>query len=254
MQKSKIDWCDMTWNPVTGCLNGCEYCYARRIAERFCTSEFKEIYECFHDCAGCAELNGPEYIGCQALSARGKEVFPYGFLPTFYNNRLDEPQRIKKPQNIFVCSMADLFGEWVPDAWIQQVFEACEKAPLHRYLFLTRNPQNYCKIAEFYGLPVSNKYFFGTTNAKRGEASFKSYRRNTFLSIEPVMEDIGQIEMKHDWVIVGAETGNRKGRIIPERKWISDIVDQCRAANVPVFLKNSLRDIWGEDLIKEYPW
>jgi len=85
----------MTWNPVTGCLHGCQYCY-----------------------------------------------------PTFHRYRLDEPAQKKKPQNIFVSSMGDLFGDWVPDSWIKTVFEATNKAPQHNYLYLTKNPDRYYQLGD----------------------------------------------------------------------------------------------------------
>ena len=138
MTKTKIEWCDYTFNPVTGCLHNCEYCYAMKIAKRF---------------GGVDEHISREipqhmvYIFNNKPTLKGKAApYPFGFIPTFHRYRLDEPQRVKKPQNVFVCSMADLFGDWVPDEWVQQVFEACEKAPWHRYLFLTKNPKRYIEL------------------------------------------------------------------------------------------------------------
>ena len=109
MKKTKIEWCDSTWNPVTGCLHGCEYCYARRITERFGNklpdfSVYPKMYE-----------------NCHMVDSKFTDnPYPHGFEPTFHAYRLDEPARLTKPRNIFVCSMADLFGEWVPDEWIGQ--------------------------------------------------------------------------------------------------------------------------------------
>ena len=166
--KTKIDWCDSTWNPVTGCLHGCEYCYARRIAERFggCwrldlppdTSWRGNVGErglmgdyARHSNRKCHVLDAPE-IECAVFDPpsgyRGKvKPYPYSFDPTFHRYKLDEPQRWKKPRTIFVCSMADLFGDWVPDEWIAEVFKACDAAPWHRYLFLTKNPKRLCRMA-----------------------------------------------------------------------------------------------------------
>jgi len=138
-QNTKIDWCDATWNPVTGCYHRCEYCYARRIAERFgCATiaiydEDGYVVDGFVTCADgtCHEMEHP-YEDC----GKGRIApYPYEFDPTFHRYKLDEPQHWKKPHTIFVCSMADLFGEWVPDEWIEQVFKACEAAPQHRYMF-----------------------------------------------------------------------------------------------------------------------
>ena len=142
MKNTKIDWADSTWNPVTGCLHGCEYCYARRIAERFGGASEIHNNECCHECQWITEgtgeihdLNEPIYDFDNGRNA----PYPFGFDPTFHRYRLDEPQKWKKPRNIFVCSMADLFGDWVPDEWIREVFQACEAAPQHRYLFLSKN-------------------------------------------------------------------------------------------------------------------
>ena len=128
MQKTKSEWCDSTWNPVTGCLHTCEYCYARRIAERFGTlnkgpqPEDEGLSFVPDEPERFWELDEP------VRNEAGKiEPFPADFYPTLHRYRLNEPARNKKPQNIFVCSMADLFGEWVPDEWIEEVMNACLK-------------------------------------------------------------------------------------------------------------------------------
>jgi len=261
MQKTKIDWADMTWNPVTGCLHGCEYCYARDIARRFGGHWSDEKLRSYGGNGKIHEINNP-MVQHTSGKNRCKPVhdvvasYPYVFDPTFHKYRLDEPAKIKKQQNIFVCSMADLFGEWVPDEWINAIFEACEKSPQHRYLFLTKSPQRLIKLNRNNGLPLTKNFWFGTTVT--GDGYFFAGNRNTFLSVEPIMGEFGNCEniitSLIQWVIIGAETGNRKGKVIPERKWIENIVDCCCENKVPVFMKNSLRDIWKEPLIQEYPW
>ena len=242
MNKSKIEWCDMTWNPVTGCLHGCEYCYARRRAQRFCGKHPFTI-----------ERDG------QFLELFGKVDSPYPdiFDPTFHRYRLNEPQKLKQPQNIFVCSMADLFGEWVPDDWIQGVFEACQKAPQHRYLFLTKNPDKYRKLLLTGSLPLAENIWYGTTIAQAGYYPFNALdSTNNFLSVEPMLCDVSDAFpfSNISWVILGAETGNRKNRVIPEKKWIEKAVARCQMLGIPVFMKDSLAEIWKEPLIKEFPW
>ena len=260
--RTKISWCDSTWNPVTGCLHGCEYCYARRIAERFGRAT---IAVCGEDgyaeyggmtCAdgNCHELEYPyeDYgKGCTA-------PYPFEFDPTFHRYKLDEPQRWKKPRTIFVCSMSDLFGEWVPDKWIDQVFKACEAAPQHRYLFLTKNPARLCKMARAGILPYHDNWWFGSTldskNAKRFQGGFIYH---TFSSIEPLTEHmhVGLGSFGSDeWVIIGAETGNRKGKIIPKREWVENIVEAAQITGMKVFMKESLRGLMGEDFRQEFPW
>ena len=246
MQKTKIEWVNggYTWNPVSGCQRGCPYCYAAKIVHRFGGGE--------------AWDRGSSYsYKLHVLFTKPEKPYPFYFEPTLHRYRLDEPQQIKTPSNIFVCSMADLFGEWVPDEWIMEVFKACEKAPQHRYLFLTKNIDVY----QNYGVPTGNNYWYGQTwdGEKIGLTDYNFYEKriNQFLSFEPILSGrLPIVSIKNGnfgWVIIGAETGNRKGKIIPKREWIERIVDSCRNAGIPIFMKNSLAKVWGEPLIQEYP-
>ena len=272
MDKTKIDWCDSTWNPVTGCLHGCEYCYARDIAKRFGgwdyapgmlranIAEDKTYIYPMEDYYGkaveiqngviIADINDAFIIGDR------KAAYPFGFVPTFHRYKLDEYAN-KSGRNIFVCSMADLFGDWVPDSWIDEVFSACKKAPQHNYLFLTKNPERYTK----HGVPTEKNMWYGTTITKLNDVGKFDYLPafcNTFVSIEPLLEDIKPEKcnimfQQVDWFIIGAETGRRKDKVVPERKWLDDIVTQCRENGKPLFMKSSLAPIWGEPLIQEFP-
>jgi len=255
MNKTKIEWCDMAWNPVTGCFNTCPYCYARKIANRFSGADITDYIkgipsiDAIFGNGQIHKLNEPIFD----TANRKKAPYPYDFDPTFHKYRLNEPSQIKKPQNIFVCSMADLFGDWVPDKWIKQVFEACMKAPQHRYLFLTKNPDRYDAFFRCWEAPEN--FWFGTTINHSERDYYRAGMNNTFLSIEPIQSDFNcDCWTDTDWVIIGAETGNRKGKIIPKKEWIENIVNYCKEKNVPVFMKNSLKDIWQKSLIQEYPY
>lgn len=249
MNKTKIEWCDSTWNPVTGCLHGCEYCYARRIAQRF------------------SGLDGVSSDGLLELSRRRDHAFPAGFMPTFHKYRLDEPQKAKKPQDIFVCSMADLFGAWVPERWIRQVFEACEAAPQHRYLFLTKNPGRYAELIRKGILPSSDRYWYGATFDHSNWADEKAghdpgdfyfpemHGRNTFISFEPLLCDFNIGSTNAKWFIIGAETGNRKNKAVPKSEWVEHIAEFGSKNEIAVFMKDSLLPIVGEENMKrEFPW
>ncbi len=248
MNKTKIEWCDYTFNPVTGCLHGCSYCYARRIAERFHNHE-----------ANCTPVYG--HRGC--YNSSDGIPFPAGFAPTFYHNHLEEPQRVKKSQKIFVVSMGDLFGNWVPDEWIQQVFDACAKAPQHKYLFLTKNGEKYSQMMRNDEFPNGDNFWFGNTITSQSDFKW-AWAKHHFYSIEPLLSPIDLNEVFDEdngtryidcvqWVIIGAETGNRKDKVIPKREWVDCIVNDCRAAGVPVFMKDSLRELMGTDFVQEWP-
>ena len=155
--------------------------------------------------------------------------------------------------------MADLFGEWIPDEWITKVFDACKAAEGHRYLFLTKNPERYIKLRESGLLPTGDSFWYGTTATDDTSPIMWAKDLHTFASIEPILgplcnentpDELGYI----DWFIIGAETGNRKDKVIPRREWIEDVVNYARKHGKPVFMKDSLKPIWGEDIITEFPW
>lgn len=267
--KTKIDWCDATWNPVTGCLNGCTYCYARRIAERFRSREIHDTeLACQRHLIERGMLIGTgkpielDYPWEQRNKDRSitNAAYPFGFEPTFHRYRLDEPQKWKKPRNIFVCSMGDLFGDWVPTEWIKEVFAACEKAPQHRYLFLTKNPKRYTDLGN-HGvcMPTTVDAYFGFS-MDGVYAPKRPLPRGwtTFCSVEPLLTRLTETEIRDavatEWVIIGAETGNRKGKVTPEKEWIDAIVRKARENDTAVFMKESLREIMGSEFVQEYPW
>lgn len=222
MNKTGIEWCDYTTNPVTGCKHGCPYCYARKIAERF----------------------------------RGSKAWPQGFEPMFHTERLQDPAKMKKPQTIFVCSMADLFGDWVPEQWIQEVLYACHDAPQHTYIFLTKNPERYLTIPV--GLFRSNMWF-GTSSdgglhvSDRIRALQKLPHDNKFISFEPLLYDPGLMSLKGiKQVIIGAQTNPDKCAGL-EAFFIT-----CEAADhagAKVFMKDSLAGRWPDrELRRELCW
>ena len=280
-KKTKIDWADATWNPVTGCLHGCEYCYARRIAERFRPEYVSGMYgtnESEVSSRTNYELKEPmrrcryESDGVKLLYE--KTAYPFGFVPTFHRYRLEEPQRWKKPRNIFVCSMADLFGEWVPDEWIDDVIKATQRALQHRYLFLTKNPERYGEWLERFEegriseLDELENCWFGASASNNAELERANRSRAQWVSIEPIRERIetdedqfmefnpytGSELKRWEWVVIGAETGNSKNKVAPKREWIDDIATACADYGTPVFMKESLRELMGDDFRQEFPW
>ena len=269
MDNTKIDWADMTWNPVTGCRHGCEYCYAARTAGRFAgylsqgvkvsndtrkEEIVQEVKKPNCEREGIVVLDKP----LKTMTAAGNVVnapYPFGFTPTFHRYRLGDPARKQRPRNIFVCSMADLFGTWVPTKWIMEVMDACLAAPQHNYLFLTKNPRRYTQLDELALLPRRDNFWYGTTTTEAGQSYFISEYHKTFTSVEPMTGPLfaqaGGILV--DWVIVGAETGTRKEKVVPERAWVEDLLGACREEEVPVFMKGNLAGVWGEDLVRETP-
>lgn len=216
-----VDWARWTWNPVTGCLHGCGYCYARELA-------LKEGYQ---------------------------SAYPVGFTPLFHTERLEDPTNTKIPNQaaddprwgrVFVGSMTDLFGEWVPKDWIDAVFDAANKAPTWEYLFLTKFPQRYRRI----GLPPS--CWFGTSvdtqkRVKNAEKSMKDLDvKVRWLSVEPLLEPLEFTDLSWcNLMVIGAQSGTQQpdGYIpgfAPDFRWVASLVAQADAAGVPVYLKPNL--------------
>lgn len=282
---TKIDWCDSTWNPVTGCLHGCEYCYARRIAERFGSHQMPIFTErpVLNKPVRCTDMY--KDMRETGTSAGKIQPYPFDFTPTFHYYKLDEPLHWKRPRNVFVCSMADLFGDWVPDEWITEVFRACDAAPQHRFLFLTKNPGRYCHLERAGIMPKGDNFWFGATfdhsnwpghdgpheipgrpttfalHGKMvhdaGDFYYPAYpEKNRFVSFEPLLYDIGAHigSTGAQWHIIGAETGNRKGKVATQREWVEHIVEYSDKNHIPVFMKESLRGLMGDDFRQEFPW
>jgi protein gp37 len=273
MDRTKIDWCDASMNIVTGCYHGCEYCYARDMAHRYAgyNTSHSGNYSYKTRQGTIHELNHPCYI-VDEMGFKRKAAYPFDFEPTFFRYKLDAMKRWRRPRSIFMSSMGDLFGDWVPDRWLSQVMDACAAASWHRYLFLTKNPERY---NDFFGNVYdyihagmdSDHFWFGTTvtgMADMGRVGWlgrfkRDFGAHVFVSIEPLLGALDTMAIRKivetcDWIIIGAETGNRKDKVIPEYSWVSDIEMQARRAGVPVFMKASLRWIVDVELRREFPW
>jgi len=213
--ESKIEWTEQTWNPVTGCTKispGCKYCYAEKMSHRL-----------------------------QAMGASGYEN---AFELTLQPQRLNQPLGRKKATTYFVNSMSDLFHENVPDSYIEKVLSVMEQTPQHTYQVLTKRadrlPLFFCNKKApgnmWLGVSVEDKEY-GIPRIKQLQA-VKNVKIK-FLSVEPLLEDIGIINLDEiDWVIVGGESG-KNARPMKEQ-WAISIRNQCEAANVAFFFKQ-----WG---------
>jgi len=218
MNRTAIEWTDYTWNPITGCLHGCPYCYARRLAEG---------------------------------RLKGRFGYENGFEPTFHENRLREPYQVKKPSFIFTVSMGDMFGGWVPVNWVNQILEVVINNPRHIFQVLTKNPRAY----KLYDGELPENLWIGTSVDGSGNSSKRikelaSIRHDSvkFVSVEPLLaplpSDIYLFE-GIQWVIIGAQTG--PGAKLPEIEWISTITWQSAAfARIPYFIKDNLVKLWKE--------
>lgn len=216
--KSEIEWTDATWNPVRGCTKtspGCAHCYAEVFAERF----------------------------------RGVPDHPYeqGFDLRLVPEKLFEPIRWPQPRMVFVNSMSDLFHEEVPDAYIEAVAAVMQHANWHTYQVLTKRSARLRDLlcTKLRAVASAPHIWWGVSveNRRVGLPRIRDLRatdaRVRFLSIEPLLEDLGAIDLSAvDWVIVGGESGAGARPI--RREWVISIQRQCRAARVPFFFKQ-----WG---------
>jgi len=221
---NNIEWAQWSWNPITGCKHGCEFCYARDIAARF----------------------GPPGVSDP-------------FAPVLWTSRLSAPQHTKVPagadsdivlRNVFTVSMGDLFGAWVPEEWIDAVMDAVRAAPQWNFLFLTKNPKRLPSV-DF----PANAWVGTTVNTQKmvaaAEAAFAKVKATVkFLSCEPLYEDL---RFKHldrfDWVIIGgASTSTRTPEYRPPRDHINNLEAQAHEAGCKIYEKPNLLE-----RIREYP-
>ena len=238
MNRTKIEWCDWTWNPITGCLHGCPYCYARKAAE-----------------------DGPYLRGRAGYDA----VQP--FAPAFHPLRLEQPLRVKRPGLVFVFSMGDALGEWVPREWISRVIDTCRAADWHRFLWLTKNPERYADFTwpENCWLGTSVTGEDTPENRARLEAIsdievLAPAQFRVFVSVEPFTLGDGQAPALGfgfpAWVIIGAQT---KPSVMPSELALSRAVAMTRELEiVSLFLKDSLRPVWeriapGQPMPRQWP-
>jgi protein gp37 len=221
MKTTKIEWTDKTWNPVTGCTKvsaGCAHCYAENMARRLC--------------------------------AMGQEKYKNNFTLALHENALDEPLLWRKPHTIFVCSMSDLFHEKVPFSFIDKVLNTIIATPQHRYQLLTKRSARMAKYFETRIVPEN--VWLGVTveiQAAKGRIDLlgKIPAPIRFLSCEPLIEDIGELNLANiDWVIVGGESG-KMARPMKE-EWVLSIERQAAANGSAFFFKQW--GTWGADGIK----
>ncbi|MDP3849826.1 MAG: phage Gp37/Gp68 family protein [Luteolibacter sp.] len=215
---SKIEWTDATWNPVRGCTKvspGCKHCYAETFAERW-------------------------------RGVKG-HPFEFGFDLRLVPEKLADPLKWKTPRRIFVNSMSDMFHEDIPEDYIAHVASVMRLADWHTYQILTKRPKRMEKLltGRLREAASAPHIWWGVTveNRKHGLPRVDALRRTgaamKFLSIEPLLEDLGTFDLTGiDWVIVGGESG--PGARPLEKEWVVSIQKQCRAAKVPFFFKQ-----WG---------
>lgn len=255
MNKSSTEYCDFTFNPVTGCLWHCEYCHTLKML-RLLSSDVrinKGSPQLTRITKDLYILPKPFHNECGSTNHA-----PAGTTPTLHEYRLPMISQKKKPANILVCSMGELFGDWIPEEWICRIFEACKAAPQHNYLFLTKNPQRYRELANAGKLPALDNFWYGSTVTKNDDRFFGDENYNTFISAEPLL---GELDVSAEpyknaqWIILGAETGTRRGKVKPEQRWMRKIEGDCRKFGIPLFMRDNVetKAVWKEQIIQELP-
>ncbi|MGI9228835.1 MAG: DUF5131 family protein [Gammaproteobacteria bacterium] len=211
---SNIEWTEATWNPVTGCTKvsaGCKYCYAETLSRR--------------------------------LHAMGVAGYEQGFAVSCHENRLQQPLRRKQSTMYFVNSMSDLFHPHVPFEFIDKVMDIIKQTSQHTYQILTKRPKIMAKYFAHREVPANAWIGVSVENRKHGLPRIDVLREIDaavrFLSVEPLLEDLGQMNLAGiHWVIVGGESGTRARPMKPE--WVANVKRQCRAAKAAFFFKQ-----WG---------
>lgn len=204
MEKTKIDWCDSTFNPITGCYHKCSYCYARGITNRFASRRGCRLIEpeTYHihteDGRDLIEINEQPYYFNDDTEERYMCAYPHGFTPTIHRYRMTEYKDKQRPRNIFVGSMADIFGEWVPDRWIKEVFNACMAGHsiiiyflqrTHRGILTWRNTRSFRGLITS-GLAQPLRIRIRCTHGLRKRNSIGSYQSSLYLKIWEILATV----------------------------------------------------------------
>ena len=222
MKKSKIEWTEKTWNPSAGCSKisqGCNNCYAETMAKR---------------------LQGTGVVGYE-------NGFKFNVVPS----RLNDPFKRKKATVYFVNSMSDIFHENMPVDYLDRIFKVIEDTPHHTYQILTKRAERMCQYLSVREIPKNIWLGVTVDNRKEGLPRIDKLRnlnaKVLFLSVEPLLEDLGEINLKNiDWVIVGGESGNKARPM--DKEWVINIKQQCETEGIAFFFKQW--GTWGEDKIK----
>lgn len=218
----KIEWTEQTWNPSVGCTkisSGCKNCYAETMAIR--------------------------------LQAMGTKGYENGFKFNPVLSRLKDPFKRRRPTIYFVNSMSDIFHENMPEDYLNEIFKVIEQTPHHTYQILTKRSDRMFKYLSKKSIPKN--IWLGVTVDNRADGLPRidklRYLKATvlFLSIEPLLEDLGKINLKNiDWVIVGGESGNKARPM--DKEWVVNVKTQCETEDVAFFFKQW--GTWGADKIK----
>ncbi len=222
MAESKIEWTEQTWNPTTGCTKvspGCKHCYAEKMAGRL-----------------------------KAMGAAGYEA---GFELALHPERLSHPMKRKKPTVWFVNSMSDLFHEGIPDSFLDRVFDTIRSTPHHTYQILTKRAERL--PAYFNGRQCPNNVWLGVSvedrhyGLPRIDALRSVNAKVRFLSVEPLLENLGELDLSGiHWVIVGGESGPKARPM--KKSWADSVRRQCKVQRVAFFFKQW--GGWGADGIR----
>ncbi len=220
--QTSIEWTEQTWNPTVGCTKislGCQNCYAETMARR--------------------------------LKAMGVNGYENGFKLTMLPERLSDPLKRRKPTIYFVNSMSDLFHEDIPDTYIQKVFDVIGNAPHHTFQVLTKRADRMVDFFKTYKAPENAWLGVTVENKHDGIPRISKLRKVKsnvrFLSIEPLLEDLGEFDLSGiHWVITGGESGLKARLMKPE--WALNIQYQCAKQTVPFFFKQW--GGWGADGVK----
>lgn len=252
LNKTRIEWVinpdrtpGYTWNIVTGCLHDCPYCYAKTLSRRF---EGRPVKTKTPSCTA------HQYIVKEGVPGEVVDVqlrHRPGFLqPTFWKDKLSDPLKIKNPSTFFVSSMGDLFGEWVPIAWIEQVLDTVHKCPQHTFLFLTKNGSKMGLEGDV--IDTENAWYGQTCTGVPDRPIIDIYNERQFLSFEPLLGDwVPDLNwIRTNWVIIGSL--NRNGEAVhpnnggTKKEWALKVIKEAEKANKPIFIKSELLRLYPD--------
>ncbi|MBO5610610.1 MAG: DUF5131 family protein [Eubacterium sp.] len=245
MHQTKVEWGDRVWSPITGCKNDCLYCNSRRSSRRFASDVRMNLRN-----QDKYTFDGHVYVLNEIFKAPNGNTrsTPFGFAPTYHRYSASRLETLKTPMSVLVSTNGEMFGPWVRDLYIKEIFDEVKKYPEQRFLFQTKFPERYMQLSENGILPDDNNCWYGWTVTDGELKDYQFKAKHKYIVVEPLLGPIiGDLPEGVEWMIFGADTGKYSLRVTPQWEWIESIVKECRAKGIPVFMLDSIKDVIPEE-------
>jgi len=251
MNRTKLEWADHSWNPITGCGNQCDRCQYKSIINGLTCGDYRQnlsqtdLYR---------EDGDLKILDDSFKSETGAESkYPFGYLPTYHRYRLDRLERLKTGKNIVCGTIGEMFGYYSTANCYEEIFDTCKDNQQHNYLFLSETGYHDLWIGD---LPMQDNMWYGSVVYGSGDLIFAAKGYHHFLYINPV-EDLASLLLKlhvhAEWIVIGTGGCRYRKNTLPPKEWIDNILEFTDLLQIPVYMEKCFSEMYPDGLRKEYP-